>query len=123
MPQDAKKVKKFQALVKEVETAKPGAGLEEACTELQQLVAELKLPKNTLQDAGVSRISCLGLAMSCPDNEDDTFVSVCRLWQPVYSRNEFDALTYSADWNRHHEEMQSAPGMLPSASRFLNFRP
>lgn len=49
--QDAKKVKKFQALVKEVEAAPPGEGLDEACEQLQLLVAELKPAKASLQAA------------------------------------------------------------------------
>ena len=44
-------MKKFQALVKEVETAEVGGGLDEACQQLQQLVAELKLAKAALQQA------------------------------------------------------------------------
>ena len=44
-------MKKFQALVKEVETASPGEGLDESCEQLQQLVAELKPAKAILQQA------------------------------------------------------------------------
>lgn len=45
-------MKKFQGLVKEAEAAQPGAGLEEACEQLQALIAELKLPKAALQQSG-----------------------------------------------------------------------
>ena len=62
--QEAKKVKKFQALVTEVESAEPGPALDEACEQLQALVAGLKPAKGLLQQACAPR-TALVLPAAC----------------------------------------------------------
>lgn len=49
--QEAKKAKKFQGLIKQVEKAKPGQELDDACQQLQAIVAELTPAKNLLKAA------------------------------------------------------------------------
>ncbi|KAK9806472.1 hypothetical protein WJX73_000758 [Symbiochloris irregularis] len=48
---DAKKVKKFQGLLKDVEAAAPGQALDDACEQLQALISDLKPSKGLLQEA------------------------------------------------------------------------